>query len=70
MNDFDQELGQTWKQQLPTSIQLKYEIFNFNHAAEILSQAFPLELSEITIALENFWISKKDILAGGGSESD
>ena len=58
-----------WKQHIPASIQLKYEVHNVNHAAEILSQAHPEELDEIAKALDNFWICKNDILTGGGSES-
>jgi hypothetical protein len=59
----------SWKVYLPASVLLKYEVHNINHAAEILSQAYPQEFTEITSALDNFWISKSDIVAGGGSES-
>jgi hypothetical protein len=63
------EHGSAWKTHLPASVLSKYEVHNINHAAEILSQAYPEELEEITSALDNFWICKDDILAGGGSES-
>ena len=49
---------------------MKYEVHNVNHAAEILAQAYPEEFEEITSALDNFWITKKDVLAAGGSESE
>jgi len=63
------EPEQSWKTLLPASVQLKYELHNINHAAEILAQAYPDELSEITSALDNFWMTKNDVLVGGGSES-
>lgn len=54
---------------LPCDILNKYEILNYNHAAEILSQSFPGELAEIIDALRNLRISKEDILNPGGNES-
>ncbi len=47
----------------------KYELHNFNHAAEILSMSYQHELLEIRHALENLQISIDDIIAGGGNES-
>jgi hypothetical protein len=47
----------------------KYEIHNFNHAAEILLHAYPEECAEIFHALEEFSLSVSDILASGGNES-
>jgi hypothetical protein len=54
---------------LPQALLNKYEIHNFNHAAEILSQAYEQEFAELMTALRNFSISVSDIVAGGGNES-
>ncbi len=59
-----------WRDYFPASIREKYELHNFNHAAEILSQAYPDEFSEILDSLEKFHISVDDIVIGGGSESN
>jgi len=59
----------TWRTLIPSSVRLKYEIHNVNHAAEILSQAYPEEMREIVKALDEFWITTDDVITGGGSES-
>ena len=58
-----------WKGKVPESLLSKYEIYNFNHAVEILSQAYPVEYAEIIDALETFSLSVSDIVTGGGNES-
>jgi len=58
-----------WMKLLPESILEKYEVHNINHAAEILTQAYPNDFAEIVAALETFWINEEDLVAGGGSES-
>ncbi|MDR0324887.1 MAG: restriction endonuclease [Oscillospiraceae bacterium] len=58
-----------WLALIPREIRTRYEVFNFNHAAEILSQAYPLEYAELMSALNRFSLSVSDIVAGGGSES-
>lgn len=58
-----------WKNKIPASLLSKYEIHNFNHAAEVLSEAYKAEYSEIIGALEIFTLSVSDIVAGGGNES-
>jgi len=58
-----------WKDQVPASLLSRYEIHNFNHAIEVLSQAYATEYAEIIEALENFSLSVSDIIAGGGNES-
>ena len=45
------------------------KIHNYNHAAEILSQSFPCELSEIVSGLIQLRISKDELLQSGGNES-
>lgn len=53
----------------PEEILRKYEIYNYNHAAEILTQSFPAEFSEILETLRQFSISRAEILEDGGNES-
>ena len=54
---------------LPPKIIDKFEIFNYNHAAEILSQSFAEELADIVSVLSSLKISEEDILQAGGNES-
>ena len=42
---------------------------NFNHAVEILSQAYRAEYQDLLEALDKFTISVLDITSGGGNES-
>jgi hypothetical protein len=58
-----------WEESVPASLLEKYDIQNFNHAVEILSQAYSDEYAEIIAALEAFTLSVSDIVAGGGNES-
>jgi len=58
-----------WIDKIPASLFLKYEIHNFNHAIEILSQAYKTEYNEIIGALESFTLTISDIVTGGGNES-
>jgi CRISPR-associated protein Csd2 len=58
-----------WEDLIPVSINEKYEIHNINHAVEIITQAYPLEFTELTNALDAFKLSVKDIIQGGGNES-
>lgn len=58
-----------WKELIPASIREKYEIYNFNSAAEILSQTYPEEFAEIENALQKFSIEIDDITSRGGNES-
>ncbi|MCI5778449.1 MAG: restriction endonuclease [Lentisphaeria bacterium] len=54
---------------IPAEILEKFEVFNYNHAAEILSQSFANELAEIVDTLDGLTISEDDILKAGGNES-
>ncbi len=54
---------------LPEDIISRYEIKNYNHALEILSQSFTEELTEILGALRKLTITKHDIITAGGNES-
>ncbi|MDR3280521.1 MAG: hypothetical protein LBT23_08410 [Synergistaceae bacterium] len=58
-----------WQRQIPQKLFDKYEMYNFNHAVEILSSAYTEEYSEIISALDVFSLSTADIIAGGGNES-
>ena len=58
------------KQWIPEDILKKYDVANYNHAAEILSQSFPEEFSDVIYALRQFAFSTKDILTAGGNKSD
>ena len=58
-----------WLALIPEEIKECYELYNYNHAAEILSQAYPLEYAELMNALGSFSLSVSDIITGGGSES-
>ena len=54
---------------LPLNIIKNFEIFNYNHAAEILSQSFAGELADVVSVLSSLKISEEDILQAGGNES-
>ena len=60
---------ETWEELIPETIKDKYEIHNFNHAVEILYQAYPTEFQELLDALDNFTLSVEDVIVGGGNES-
>ena len=54
---------------LPQDILKTYSIYNYNHAAEILSQSFATELNEIIESLRVLTISIEEIKQAGGNES-
>ena len=54
---------------LPPDVIRKYSVYNYNHAAEILSQSFTSELNEIVEALRALTISIDEIRQAGGNES-
>ncbi|NSW52614.1 MAG: restriction endonuclease [Anaerolineae bacterium] len=58
-----------WQQVLPETIKKRYELHNVNNAVEILSQAFPVEFTEIMSALTDFYLTIDDITRSGGNES-
>jgi hypothetical protein len=47
----------------------RYDVYNYNHALEILSQAFPSEHHELIDVLNRFELSTLDIMSSGGNES-
>lgn len=54
---------------VPAEVLDRFECYNYNHAAEILSQSFPEEWDEICQALKSFQITIADITTAGGNES-
>jgi len=60
---------ESWENLIPKNVHSKYELFNFNNAVEILSEAYPQEYLEILDALENIDIKVEDITSAGGNES-
>ena len=53
---------------IPDDILEKFEVHNYNHAAEILSQSFPVEFAEVVEALRRFEIAQEEIVAEGGND--
>ncbi|MDD4075407.1 MAG: BglII/BstYI family type II restriction endonuclease [Eubacteriales bacterium] len=47
----------------------KYEFYSYNHAIEIITQAFPEEWSEITSCLKRLDITVADLREAGGNET-
>lgn len=58
-----------WEELIPEAIRSKFDVRNYNHAVEILSQSYEKEYSELLSTLDQFSLSVSDIVAGGGSES-
>jgi hypothetical protein len=53
----------------PEDLLGKYEIYNYGHAAEIMSLAYPNEFNDLVDVLRNIHITLEDILKDGGNES-
>ncbi len=51
-------------------LQEKFEFYNYGHALEILSDAFPQEWEEIQESLRNLVISVDDLKQAGGNETN
>ena len=54
---------------IPEDILRDFEIHNYNHAAEILSQAFASDFNELIEALRHLKITVEEIKKSGGNES-
>lgn len=54
---------------LPDKFQSLYEVHNYRHAAEVLHTSCPKELAELIEALNQFRLTRADIQAKGGNES-
>ena len=58
-----------WKDYIPSKIKELYEVYDFKHAAAILSNEFPSEFKEICDALLKFRFTMADVKEAGGNES-
>lgn len=54
---------------VPPDLREKFEVHNYGHALEILTQAYPGEWGDITACLRKLTISLADIRQAGGNES-
>lgn len=54
---------------LPADILERYDFHNYNHALEILKEAFPREFNEILSVLRRLEITTADIVRSGGNQS-
>ena len=55
---------------LPENVQSKYNLYNFNHAVEIITQAFPDEWNDLVHTLSTFSIAVEDLTSAGGAETN
>lgn len=55
---------------IPSNVLEKFEFYNYNHALEILTQAFSNEWNEVIDCLDKFDISVSDLIASGGNETN
>ena len=60
----------SWEDYVPEQISALYEVHDFKHAAAILATEFNPQFREICEALLAFKFTKKDIIEGGGNESN
>lgn len=60
---------ESWERLIDVEIRKKYELYNFNHAVEIMTQAYEEEWQDLTKALTDFYITREELLCGGGNES-
>ena len=58
-----------WKELFPKDIIENFELLNYNHAAEIISQSFSEEFEEVIQALRSLKITVSEIIQSGGNES-
>lgn len=54
---------------VPPDLLERFEFYNYNHALEIMTQAFPVEWGEIIHCLRNLSISVSDLREAGGNET-
>ena len=59
-----------FKQYFDNSLLSKFEFYNYNHAVEILSQAFSNEFEDIKKALTELSITVDDLKKAGGNETN
>lgn len=54
---------------VPSDIRDKFEFYNYGHAAEIITQAFPKEWNDLMDVLRAFSLQTSDLTESGGSET-
>ena len=54
---------------IPEDLLEKFEFHNYNHALEIITQAFPDEWSEVVDCLRKLSITVEDLQEAGGNET-
>lgn len=55
---------------IPADLLARYEFYNYNHALEIITQAFPEEWNELLDCLRRFQITIADLQQAGGNETN
>lgn len=55
---------------LPDNVAGNFDFYNYNHAVEIITQAFPEEWGDIMSALSAFSLKISDLAESGGSETN
>lgn len=54
---------------VPEKFLSKFEFHSYNHAIEIITQAFPEEWEELLVCLDKFQVTTQDLIAAGGNET-
>ena len=55
---------------IDSDLLVKFEFHSYNHALEIITQAFPVEWSELTECLRSIEITTADLREAGGNETN
>lgn len=55
---------------IPCGLLEKFDFYNYNHALEIITQAFPVEWSEMMECLNQLSITTDDLREAGGNETN
>ena len=58
------------KDYIPSELKEKFDFHNYNHALEIITQAFPEEWADIVACLSQFSITTDDLRQQGGNETN
>lgn len=59
-----------WRNVIPDILLKKFELYNYNFAVEILTQAFPNEWKDLVNCLESFSLKVSDLVEAGGAETN
>lgn len=70
VNSVKEELLVELERYIPTDLLERFEFYNYNHALEIITQAFPEEWNEIVECLRKLEITVSDIQEAGGNETN